>query len=92
MAKYYMFGKYTAEAVKNVSAERTRKIADIVEKLGGKTLSIDMLLGEKDIVIAVDLPDTKSVAKASIQMTKLTGIGFAAAPAISAEEFDKIIS
>ena len=91
MAKYFLFGKYSQEGLKNASAERTRKVTEAIEKAGGKVLSMDILLGEKDLAITADLPNTASAVKASIALTKLTGIGFSSSPAISVEEFDKML-
>ena len=91
MAKYYLFGKYSQEALKNASADRTKKAQDAIEKAGGKVISMDILLGEKDLAIAVDLPNTASAVKASIALTKLTGIGFSSSPAIPVDEFDKLL-
>ena len=91
MPKFFLFGKYSQDALKSVSADRTKKAVEIIQKLNGKVLSMDILLGEKDLVMAVDLPDNASVIKASVALTKLTGIGFASSPAISVEEFDKLL-
>ncbi|MCX5781311.1 MAG: GYD domain-containing protein [Elusimicrobia bacterium] len=91
MAKYFLFGKYSQDALKSASADRTKKVVEIIEKLNGKVISMDVLLGDKDLAIAVDLPNTSSVVKASIAITKLTGIGFSSSPAISVDEFDKLL-
>ena len=91
MAKFYLFGKYSQEALKNISAERTKKVQEAIEKSGGKVISMDILLGEKDLVIVADLPNTASAMKTSIALTKLTGIGFSSSPAITVDEFDKLL-
>ncbi len=90
MAIYFMYGKYSKEALEGISAERTRKAADIIAKAGGKLLSAYALLGKYDIVAITDFPGVAEVMKASIALTKLTGIGFTGFPAITVEEFDKI--
>ncbi len=91
MAKYYLFGKYSAEALKGISADRTKKFVEMTEKLGGKVISMDVTLGCKDVVIAVDMPNTGSVMKLSVGMAKLSGIGLTSSPALSVEEFDKLM-
>lgn len=91
MAKFLMLGKYSVDGVKGIAAERTKKVVEIIQKSGGKVKSIDVLLGGYDIAFVVEFPGNADVMKASIAITKLTGIGFTTCPALSVEEFDKII-
>jgi len=91
MATYLMFGKYSAGSIKEISAKRTDKTAALLKKHGGKLVSGYVLLGEHDLVLIVELPDEKKAIKASIALTKLTGIGFTTSPAMSIEKFDKMM-
>jgi len=91
MAKFLMFGKYSVEATKGISAERTKKVAGIIEKYGGKVNSMYALLGTYDLVFVVDLPGIQEALKSSVALTKLTDIAFTTNPAVTVEEFDKII-
>jgi len=91
MAKFLMLGKYSAEATKGIAAERTKKGVEIIEKAGGKVNSIYALLGNYDLVIVADFPGVQEAMKASVALGKLTGIAFTTSPAISVEEFDRII-
>ena len=90
MAKFLMLGKYSLEAVKGITSERTKKVVGAIEKFGGKVNSMYALLGSYDLAFVVDFPDVKDVIKASIAITKATDIGFTSLPAITVEEFDKI--
>jgi uncharacterized protein with GYD domain len=90
MAKFLMLGKYSQEAIKGISAERTKKATAIIEKVGGKVNSMYALLGNYDLALIVDLPGTAEAMKTSITLTDLTGISFTTSVAISVEEFDKI--
>ena len=92
MATYFMFGTYSADAIKGISAERTKEAAAVVKKYGGEVKSGYALLGEHDLVLIVDLPDTEQAMKTSVALAKLTGIGFTTAPAVSVDAFDKIIT
>lgn len=92
MAKYFMYGKYSQEALKGISAERTKKAVDVISKAGGKISSMYALLGKYDIVLITDFPALTDVMKTSIALNRLTGISFTSFPAISIEEFDKIIA
>jgi uncharacterized protein with GYD domain len=89
MATYVMFGKYSGQALKGISASRTQKAAGIIKKYGGKMKSAYALLGKVDLVLVVDLPGNKEAFKVSLALTKLTGIAFTTAPAFIVEEFDK---
>jgi len=91
MATYVMFGKYSAGAIKDISGDRTRKSLDLVKKLGGEVKSMYALLGEKDLLFVIDFPGMEAAIKASIALSKLTGIAFATSEAIPVEKFDKIM-
>jgi uncharacterized protein with GYD domain len=90
MAKFFMYGKYSQDAMKGISADRTKKALDAIARSGGKVDSMFALLGKYDIVLITDFPAVADVMKASIALDKLTGISFTSFPAISIEEFDKI--
>ena len=85
-----MMGKYTSQAIGGISADRTKKAADIIKKNGGQLKAAYALLGEADLLLIVDLPDTTAAVKVSISLNKLTGIGFNTSPAMPVEEFDKL--
>ena len=90
MAKFLMLGKYSLEAVKGITPERTKKVVEAIEKSGGKVNSMYALLGCHDLAFIVDFPGNSDAIKSSIAITKLTGIGFVTYPAVSVEEFDKM--
>jgi len=91
MATYIMFGKSSINVAKQISSERTKKATAIVEKCGGKIKAVYALLGEIDTVAIIDFPGVKEAMKASVELTKLLGISFATAPAVTMEEFDKLV-
>jgi len=92
MAKFLMLGKYSTEAIRGIAADRTKKVVETIEKSGGKVNSMYALLGNFDLAFVVDFPGTNEALKASVGLTKLTGIGFTTSPAISVDEFDKAMS
>jgi hypothetical protein len=47
-------------------------------------------LGNYDLAFILDFPGTNEALKASVAITKITGIGFTTSAAISVEEFDKL--
>jgi uncharacterized protein with GYD domain len=90
MAKFLMMGKYSPEAIKGISAERTKKVLGVIEQAGGKVYSMYALLGVYDLVFVVELGGIQEALKTSIAITKLTDIAFSTLPAVTVEEFDKI--
>ena len=78
--------------VATTTKQRDGKIVKVAKKLGGKVLASYALLGCYDLVFVLDLPDTGKAMKASIELAKATGIGFTTSPAVTVEEFDKIVA
>jgi uncharacterized protein with GYD domain len=91
MATYFMFGNYSQESIKEMDVKRTEKAIAVIEKHGGKITAGYALLGDTDLVLIVDLPNTEQAMKTSVALSKLLGIGFTTSPAVSFEVFDKLI-
>lgn len=91
MSLYFMFGKYTSEAVEKISSERTKKVIDIMNQFGGDIKSMYILMGAYDLVMITTFPNMKEALQASIAITKATGISFSTLPALPVEEFDELI-
>jgi uncharacterized protein with GYD domain len=91
MATYLMFGKYSSEAVKAISSKRTDRAAALIKQNGGELKGGYALLGKTDLVLIVDLPDTERAMKTSADLSKLLGISFSTAPALSLADFDKLM-
>lgn len=91
MAVFFMFGKYTTESIKTISAERTQAAVDEIRKMGGEVNAMHVLLGQYDLMICVRLPGIEEAVKASVALAKLTGIAFTTCPAIEVEVFDQLV-
>ena len=91
MAKFVMLGRYSQEAIKGITAGRTKKGIEIIEQAGGKVNSMFTLLGNYDLLFVVDFPGIAEAMQASVTLSKMTGIGFFTYPAIKVEEFDKMV-
>lgn len=91
MATYLMFGKYSLDSVKQISAKRTGQAADVIKKHGGELKGGYALLGEVDLVLVVDLPDNGQAMKTSAALSKMLDIEFTTAPALSLEAFDQLM-
>ncbi|MGB5747977.1 MAG: GYD domain-containing protein [Desulfobacterales bacterium] len=92
MATFFMFGKYTSEAIREISIERTQQAVAEIKKLGGQITAMHALLGEYDLLFCVSLPGIEDAIKASVRLKKLTGISFSSCPAVSVEAFDQMMA
>jgi uncharacterized protein with GYD domain len=91
MTTYFMFGKYSHDSIKQISAQRTGEALALIGKNGGKLNAGYALLGEHDLILIVDFPGTEQAIKASVDLAKLLGISFSTSPAVSMESFDKLV-
>jgi len=91
MSIFLMFGKYSSEAIKNISSDRTEKTREVIQKNGGKIISMYAVMGEHDLVFTIDFPDTNKAVATSVALHKLTGIHFTTSAVVDVEQFDKLI-
>ena len=92
MATFFMLGKYTSEAIKEMSAERTQLAVNEIKKLGGEINAMHAMLGKYDLLFCVTLPGNEAAMKASVALQKQTGISFSTYPAVTVEVFDKLMA
>lgn len=92
MALFLMFGKYSAEGIKGISAKRTQEAEETIRKFGGSVSAMYALLGDKDLLLVTDFPDIGAALQASVALSKLTGIAFSTAPAVTVAEFDRLMA
>ena len=92
MATYLMFGNYSQDSINRISSKRTEEARELVIKNGGEIKSGYALLGKTDIVLIVELPDSEQAMKTSVGLSKMLGISFETAPAVSMEAFDKLVA
>lgn len=91
MATYLLFGTYTPESMKAASARRTDEAIALIRQHGGDYKAGYALLGGTDLVVILDLPDTERALQVSAGLTRLLGIRFRTSPAVTMDEFDKLI-
>ena len=92
MGTFFLFGKYSAASVDQISGARTAKARQAIENLGGEVKQIYALLGQFDLVLIVQLPSMADAMKASIALGRLTDIAFSTAAAVPVEEFDQMVA
>lgn len=91
MATYVMLGKYTLEGLRGISAKRTDEARALLKQHGGELKALYALLGEVDILAIVEMPDMARAIQLSVALTRLLGVRFTTAPAVTIEEFDKLM-
>lgn len=91
MGTFFMFGRYTPDSIKDISARRTDKAKALIEKLGGTLVSAYALLGDVDLALIVEFPGKEEAMQASVALSKMLEIGFTTAPAVTVETFDKLV-
>ena len=92
MAKFVMLGRYTQSSMGEISASRTAKAEEVIRAHGGEAIGIYALLGAFDLVFIVELPDVETAMRVSLELTRLTGIGFQTSPAVDVARFDTLAS
>jgi uncharacterized protein with GYD domain len=92
MATFIMLGKYSSGAVKAMSPERTKDGVNLIRKLGGEVQSMYALLGENDLIFVLTFQGIEEAMKASVALSKTTGISFTTSPAVTVGEFDKMMT
>jgi uncharacterized protein with GYD domain len=90
MATFVMFGKYSQESAAKISAQRTSDAMNLIHSNNGKLVAGYALLGEHDLLAIVEFPGVEQAMKTSIALTKMLGVSFTTAPAVTFEEFDKL--
>jgi uncharacterized protein with GYD domain len=91
MATFVMFGNYSLDSVKEISRKRTDKAEALIVENGGSLVSGYALLGKVDLMLIIDFPGIEQAMKTSVGLAKLLGISFTTAPAVSIEQFDKMV-
>jgi uncharacterized protein with GYD domain len=91
METFFMFGKYTSESIRGMSVDRTRQAIAVIRELGGDVKGMHALLGEHDLLFCVSLPGIAEAMKASVALTRLTGVTFSTCPAVTVETFDRLM-
>ena len=91
MAIFFMFGNYTPEARREMSAVRTQQAINTIQRLGGEVNAMHALLGPYDLLFCVNLPGIEDAIKASVALSDQTGIEFTTCPAVTVEAFDELV-
>ena len=82
----------SASSISRINAKRSDEARAVVEQRGGEIKAVYALLGKVDLVAIVELPDTARAMQTSAALSKLLGADFTTAPAVTADEFDKLMA
>ena len=91
MATFIMYGKYSPEVLQQVSTARTQKAVETIKQNGGTVEAMYATLGVYDLVLVLHFSDSQQALKASVALSRQTGIGFTTSPAIPVDEFDRMM-
>jgi len=91
MTTFIMTGKYSAEAVKQISGARTVKGTKIVKQCGGKITAVYATMGKADLLLITEFPGVGEAMKASVALNQAMGISFTTIPALPIADFDKLV-
>lgn len=91
MSIFLMFGKYSSDGARDISSDRTEKARAVIQKNGGKIISMFAVMGEHDLVFTIDFPDADQAIATSVALYRLTGIHFTTSPVVDVEQFDKLV-
>lgn len=92
MATFIMNGRYSTEAIRQISKGRHQKVEELVKKFGGELKSEYCMLGEKDVLFIVELPGAREAMKLSIALSKMSGIAFSTSEAVTVKEFLELVA
>lgn len=91
MATYIMLGTYSEKGISGASSARSDEAIKTIEQHGGKLKDVYALLGDVDLVVVVDMPGTEAAMQTSLALTRLLGVTFSTSPALTYQEFDKLL-
>jgi uncharacterized protein with GYD domain len=96
MAKYLIQGTYTAEGLRGLMKDkatgRAQAVRKLVEGVEGKLEAIYFAMGEKDVVIIVDVPDLVTAAALSFTVSASGLVQTKSTALLTVEETDRALS
>jgi uncharacterized protein with GYD domain len=81
----------SAGSAKDISPQRTEDALALIKKHGGELKAGYVMLGKYDLVMILELPNKEQAMKTSVGLSRLLGATFTTSPAITFDEFDKLI-
>jgi uncharacterized protein with GYD domain len=95
MAKYMIEASYSAEGLqglqKDKASGRKAAVTKVVEGVGGKVDAIYYALGERDVIVIVDLPNTVAAAAIALGVSATGLVRTKTTALLTVEETDQAI-
>lgn len=92
MRTFLIFGKSSPEELKEIILKYRAEVVRLVNSFGGDVRSMYVMLRERYLILIFAFPGIKGAMRASIALSKLTGISFTTSPAVSVDEFHQIMT
>ncbi len=96
MPKFLIEASYTAEGLRGLQKDkasgRKQAVTKLVESLEGKVEGLYFALGEHDVVIIADLPDTVSAAALSLGASATGLVRTKSTALLTVEETDRALT
>jgi uncharacterized protein with GYD domain len=93
VAKFLWKASYTSEGVKGVLKEggtgRRAVVENVVEALGGKVEAFYFALGEQDVYVITDLPDTVTATAVSLTVNASGAVTLQTVELLTPEQVDE---
>ena len=95
MAKYLIAASYTADGLKGLirdkASGRRAAVAKALEAVGGKVDAMYYALGDDDVLLIVDVPDTVTAAAVSIRVSASGLVRTKTTSLLTVEEADQAL-
>lgn len=92
MTTFVLLGRMSVESMNQISPQRTVDALALIKKYGGELKSGYVMLGKYDVILVVDLPNKEQAIKTSVGLSRMLGLSITTSPAITFEEFDKLMA
>ena len=92
MRTFMVFGKSSSEELKQISLKYRAEVVSLVKDFEGDVKSMYVMLREKYLIFVLVFPGINRAMKASVALSKLTGISFRILPVVPVDEFSEVMA
>jgi uncharacterized protein with GYD domain len=93
MIKFLIKGSYTSEGVKGLlkvgGTNRKQAVEKMIKDLGGKMEAFYYALGDTDVYVIAEVPDTNTVTAIALTVNSIGLVSISTTILVSPEEIDK---
>jgi uncharacterized protein with GYD domain len=92
MPKYLLEASYTLEGIRGIQSAggtaRREAVVETLESVGGKLLSFDFALGDRDVFLMCELPDNEAATALALTVNGSGAVNVRTTVLVSPEEVD----